>query len=126
MRRGVPHFTLLMIAAALFLRTLVPAGWMPSATGGLFAIEPCPAAEPPPAMTHGSGHHHSSSHGSQHDGGDCAFSPLLAGFTSFAVAGLPAGPLPQDEAAPPQSFVVLLKTGPPALPPPSTGPPALA
>jgi hypothetical protein len=126
MRRGVPHFTLLMIAAALFLRTLVPAGWMPSATGGLFAIEPCPAAEPPPAMTHGSGHHHSSPRGSQHHGGDCAFSPLLTGFASFAVSELPAAPLPQAETAPPRSLVGLFKTGPPALPPPSTGPPALA
>ena len=41
-----PHLSILiLLAAALFLRALVPTGWMPAPERGAFAIQPCPAAE---------------------------------------------------------------------------------
>jgi hypothetical protein len=124
------RFTFVLLAFALFLRVLVPAGWMPASSGGVFAIEPCPAASGAPLLHaeghhlhHGSADHHS--HGSSHDG-DCAFAPLSTGVASLDLApllatrGVVAQPRPAPLATP------LLKTGPPALPPPATGPPALA
>src|SRR4051812_19222002 len=72
--------TMLVLACALFLRMWVPAGWMPSANGGAFAIEPCVAAAPMP-MDHGS--NHDPSHKAQHDG-DCSFAPHHAGMAPIA------------------------------------------
>jgi len=123
------RLTLALLGFALFLRLLVPAGWMPAPSRGAFAIEPCPAAAPAASVRAEAHHHHGGpdhqSHGSSHDG-DCAFAPLSAGIASLDLAPLAAAPVliaqPQATplAAPP------LKTGPPALPPPATGPPALA
>jgi hypothetical protein len=118
---------LLALACALFLRALVPAGWMPSPNGGAFAIELCPAAEPAP-MAHAAGHHqgkHDPSHKAQHDG-DCAFSPLLAGFTPADLPSELPSPSLAADAPITRTAAPALKTGPPALPPPATGPPALA
>jgi hypothetical protein len=118
---------LFAIACALFLRALVPAGWMPSAGGNAFAIEPCPAAEPVMQMA---GHHagstkHVPSHKPDH-GGDCAFSPIHAGFASSDMP-VPLRP-PLQLADLPVSIATIpaFATGPPAPPPPATGPPALA
>ena len=119
-----PRFlTLLLLACALFLRVWVPAGWMPAATGGAFAIEPCAAAAPLP-MVHGNAAHHGS-HKEQHDG-DCAFAPHHAGAAQTTLAPILQPPL--VAAAPlPQHFAdAVFDTGPPAPPPPATGPPALA
>ncbi|MFL6758995.1 hypothetical protein [Sphingomonas sp.] len=121
-RLHLPILTLL--AAALFLRAIVPVGWMPAPQRGVFAIEPCPSAETAPIMlmAHGSsGHHHD--HGSI--GSDC-FASMLAG------AGLPDDAI--QIAAPAPARVVLsaaftparLIRGPPGVPPPSTGPPTIA
>jgi hypothetical protein len=112
-----------LLAAALFLRALVPAGWMPAPGRGVFVVEPCPSADAGASMlmTHGSsGHHHDGN-----VGGDC-FASMLAG------AGLPDDTV--QIAAPAAAPVVLsaaftpagLIRGPPALPPPSTGPPSIA
>jgi hypothetical protein len=119
---------LALLAFALFLRVLVPAGWMPASHGGAFAIEPCPAAAAPSIHAAQHQHHGGEDHQSHRVGhdGDCAFAPLLAGFAAadlapslpapMPIAGLPATPL----------AAATLKTGPPALPPPATGPPRLA
>jgi hypothetical protein len=115
---------LALLAAALFLRALVPAGWMPAPNRGVFLVEPCPSVGDAPimAMAYGSSDHHHD-HGST--GGDC-FASMLAG------AGLPNDAV--QIAAPAAAPVVLsaaftparLIRCPPALPPPSTGPPAIA
>jgi hypothetical protein len=116
--------TLFVLACALFLRVWVPAGWMPAASGGAFAIAPCAAAAPM-VMASGESAHHDPSHKAQHDG-DCSFAPHHAGAAQTASLApvvaplLAAAPLPEHFAAP------ALATGPPALPPPATGPPALA
>jgi len=120
---------LIALACALFLRVLVPAGWMPASSGGPFAIEPCPAAAPQP-MVHMAGHHGAmpADHGSSdhHQGGDACFSALLVGFAPVdrpAIAPSPAIVTPAPVCF---SATSVLTTGPPAPPPPSTGPPALA
>lgn len=119
-----PHFPLLaLLAAALFLRVLIPAGWMPAPEHGAFAIAPCPAVGE--GITGHSANHHHGSHKAQHDG-DCAFSPLHAGFAptaaapSFAATVILAAPPLADPA------IASFPTGPPAPPPPATGPPAIA
>jgi hypothetical protein len=117
-RAHLPILTLL--AAALFLRSLVPVGWMPVSSAGSVAVQPCPAADPPPIGAH----HGGSQHGS-HDG-ECAFAPLHAGFAETGAAPPLAAPtiVSAQRLAPP--MMAALPTGPPALPPPATGPPATA
>lgn len=109
----------------MLTRVAVPAGWMPSAGGSLFAIEPCPAAAPLVATPM---HHGMAKDQPAHDRSrktpDCPFAPLVA-------AGLP--PLPAVTLAAPAPVVALaywrprpisfLTAGTSRLPP-STGPPA--
>ena len=116
---------LLALACALFLRALVPAGWMPATSGGEFAIQPCPAATPEP-LTHTAGHHHGKHDSFAEHSGDCAFAPLLTALV--AIEALAPLPMPIVSASLPFGTFdsPTFKTGPPALPPPATGPPALA
>jgi hypothetical protein len=124
MTRQPRLLTMIALVTALFLRVWVPAGWMPAPIGGAFAIQPCEAAAPVPMVMHGKAHHNNS-HKAQHDG-DCAFSPLHAGATpngqapALVTVPLAAAALPHHSPAP------FFATGPPAPPPPATGPPALA
>ena len=119
--------TIFAVACALILRALVPTGWMPAPEHGAFAVRPCPAADPAPAMqmAHNGGHSdHGPDHKDRHDG-DCSFSPLLAGFAPASVHGV-IQPLPAAAIA--NSSIpsaVDLKTGAPAPPPPATGPPLI-
>jgi hypothetical protein len=118
---------LIALACALFVRALVPAGWMPAPSGGAFAIELCPAAETAP-MAHAGSHHgkHDHSHKAAEHNGDCAFSPLLAAFTPADLPSQLPTVFVAAEAPLPPTGTPAFKTGPPALPPPATGPPALA
>lgn len=125
MRRPPRLLTMIALTCALFLRVWVPAGWMPAPTGGAFAIEPCAAAAPAPMAMVGKVLHHDSSHKAQHDG-DCAFSPLHAGLASATHAPIITGPTLGATALPDHSPAPYLATGPPAPPPPATGPPAIA
>jgi hypothetical protein len=123
-RRRLP--LLLTLVCALFLRVLVPTGWMP-ASSGAFSIELCPGAEAVPmAMPmHGKSTGDHNPHKDQHSG-DCAFSPFHAGFASAQEHAAITAPVEAASAAPPFPSSSAMATGPPALPPPSTGPPALA
>jgi hypothetical protein len=116
--------TMFVLSCALFLRVAVPAGWMPSTSGGAFAIEPCVAAAP--AMAGHEGSHHGSTGKAQH-AGECSFAPFQAGFAANAhLAALPV-PAPVDAALPQQHPAERpFARGPPAPPPPATGPPAIA
>lgn len=121
---------LFVLVCALFLRVLVPAGWMPVENAGAFAIEPCPAADVVQTI-HAGMHHaggnagHHSGHGDQHNG-DCAFSPIHAGFTPAAQPPIILGPIVAAPLLKSRPFVSFFATGPPALPPPARGPPAIA
>lgn len=116
--------TMILLACALFLRVAVPAGWMPSTSGGALAIEPCVAAAPP--MGEHEGSHHGSKGKSQH-AGECSFAPLQAGFAETAQAPALPPPALSDTAIPQQRLLERpFARGPPAPPPPATGPPAIA
>jgi hypothetical protein len=120
MRRAhLPILTLL--AAALFLRALIPVGWMPVEGSASFSIQPCPAAD---LSAPGGHHHHPSQHG-QHDG-DCAFAPFHAGFAP--ASDFPALQVPEPASAKPSAHFLIsaFPTGPPAPPPPARGPPTIA
>lgn len=116
--------SLFVLACALFLRLWVPAGFMPAPGGGLFALAPCPAAGAVP-LAHAAGHDHGRhvpSHPSDHDGA-CAFALLAASFAhsdpsapALAPGLVVAMPVAHRQLA-------QLQSGPPALPPPATGPP---
>jgi hypothetical protein len=124
MSREPRPLIMLMLACALALRMWVPAGWMPAPGAHNFAIMPCPATEPTPMADMGQ---RATGHQQDHSkaAGDC-FAPLLAG------AALPESPVvpPRPLAAPAITHVAVARTSfirpSPALPPPSTGPPALA
>ena len=125
MTRRSSLLILLILSVGLFLRTMVPAGWMPSSAGA-FAIEPCPAADAPiVAQAHHPGMHHRHGQAPQHDG-DCAFAPLGAAVASVDVLTAPPAVVPAEHVpyAPPNQRP--FATGPPAPPPPATGPPAIA
>lgn len=126
MPRRQYRFSLILLACALALRMLVPVGWMPAPSGGAFALEPCPAAGEAPVISMAAHHHesHHQSHKAGHDG-ECAFSPLTVAFAGYDVP-LALLPIQLDGAAAPGVAVApFFPTGPPAPPPPSTGPPAL-
>lgn len=119
---------LIALVCAVFVRALVPSGWMPDESRGLFAIELCPSAGPAGMASmdqrHGgmpAGH---GIHKEQH--GDCAFSPLHAGFAPAAEVASVAAPLIDAAVPVDPSSAKPFATGPPSLPPPATGPPALA
>jgi hypothetical protein len=113
-----------VLAAALAMRAMVPVGWMPAPVGGPFQIVPCTVAALVPA-TH---HHGSAGHQQQkdHHQGDCAFAPLLTAFAPLDVVAEISTPLAVAADQRERLFAAFLATGPPASPPPSTGPPAIA
>jgi len=114
---------LALLATALFLRALVPAGWMPAPEHGIFAIAPCPAVGD--GLTgHVAGHHHGSQK-TQH-AGDCAFAPLHAGFATMDAAPALIAAAVGTEPRLSHPEIASFPTGPPAPPPPATGPPAIA
>jgi hypothetical protein len=110
----------MLLAAALLLRLLVPAGYMVGSAAGAPALVPCPAVVPVPAMAH-HGHHHGPV---SHAEAPCPFAALAA------PALPPADPL---ALAPPQADfarlpawrpVERLAPGAASPPPPARGPPA--
>jgi len=127
MPRERHQLTFILLACALAVRMLVPAGWMPAAGGGPLAIEPCPAADASPNIAM-AGHHHGAAHHShkaQHEG-DCAFAPLSSGFAASYMPAAILTKMPVDAARPDIPAELFFATGPPALPPPARGPPAIA
>ena len=84
----MPRVLALAAAVALFVRLLVPAGFMPQVAHGHVTIVSCPGVMP--AAVHGGGHH-----APAHDGFErpCAFAAVAAAATVLAVAVLLAPPL---------------------------------
>ena len=128
----------LVLAATLFMRILVPSGWMPVAEASGFRIQLCSGwtSQPQPAPAadhhlHDVGHHAHADKGpaepqeSSHSGQPCAFAGLgMAFLDAPALPSLAA--LPFDTLAPetlPQSAPARRLAAPP---PPSTGPPPIA
>jgi hypothetical protein len=120
-----------LIALALFLRVLVPVGWMPTEQG--FGIRLCTpvaaAADQPAAGMHGQSHHseHAPTQAPEKAGQPCSFTMLAA---SLDVAAPPAldNPVPVRIALPqmPAPSRPRHRLAPAAVPPPATGPPTFA
>jgi hypothetical protein len=110
----------MLLAAALFLRLLVPSGYMVGSAAGAPALVPCPAAVAAPVMAH-HGHHDGRT---PHAEAPCPFAALAA------PALPPADPL--TLAPPPPGFALAPAwlpaerpaPGAAAPPPPARGPPA--
>ena len=128
-----------MLAAALFMRVLVPIGWMPVVDASGIHLEICsgwakqPQPQPhnPHHMAH-AGHHMPAEKApahqhepSKHSGQPCAFSGLGLAFLEVAQP-LAIVAAPDDEALPIHLPAAIPARGLAAPPPPSTGPPALA
>jgi hypothetical protein len=126
--RSSPLLLLIVLSLGLFLRTVVPVGWMP-ASDGTFAIEPCPAADAP-IFDHATAHddagmHHGHGRAAQHDG-DCAFAPLAAAVASPDLPEAAPSMVRPEHVAYVEPVLKPFATGPPAPPPPATGPPPIA
>jgi hypothetical protein len=83
------HFAAAILALALALRVLVPAGYMPAFDHGAVGVRICGSQIAPPmaGMHHGAGHEDKQNHADQ----PCAFAGL----------GAPADPPPLAAALPP-------------------------
>ncbi len=124
MRRRHPSLTIFLLAAALLVRGLMPVGWMPAASAASI-IMPCPA-DWPALRDAGHDHRGDAHHGKHaHADGECAFAPLLSAADVQAHVALPAAPSPQTAVRALAFCSAAQPRGPPSLPPPATGPPAL-
>lgn len=123
-----------LLAFALIVKLLVPAGWMPVFGTRGVTLEMCSSYGPPPpalakAMAQAAhrmaGHDKHKQHDKQAHDQPCAYAGL-----SFAAldaeAPTPLVAVPVTQALPPAPFTVAIGRGLAAPPPPSTGPPALA
>jgi hypothetical protein len=112
----------MLFAAALFLRLLVPAGYMVGSAAGGPALVPCPAVAPASIMAH-HGHHDGRL---PHAEAPCPFAalaaPALPSASPLALAQLQAA----FGLAPAWLPAESLRPGAAAPPPPATGPPASA
>jgi hypothetical protein len=140
LRRLTPvqrRLLLALFACAMVARALVPAGWMPSAGGGLMlcdGVAPVTAAPAAmmaqPGMTTQPGMHHGG-HDAPVPGhpqpGDhpCAFAGPVAAVEA-PQPGVPLPPAALRPAMPPSRLAVSVGHGLAAPPPPPTGPPAFA
>jgi hypothetical protein len=135
---GLQGLCVALLGAALLLRALVPAGWMPAQAGGGPAITLCAPGSPdgdPRALAAANAvfqaalGDHGQSPDDSHDGlgaKPCTF----AGLTPLAPPSVPdalAHPPAADAAATfPPSLRAAVGRGLPAPPPPATGPPLRA
>lgn len=113
-----------LLAVALFVRALVPTGWMPVATADGVRFELCAGQAMPPQA----GMHHGHKEGGKPALPDhpCAFAGLgLAADTAPSPVVLPIPGFAPPPAAP-RPLAVAVGRGLAAPPPPATGPPAFA
>ncbi len=118
------QIALALLGLALAVRALVPAGWMPSVTGG-FAISICSGSTVEAAWVDAEGKVHKQAPAA---GGDrhCAFAGLGAPMLGGELAP-PAVPASADTPPPASRFALAsIGQGLAAPPPPATGPPATA
>lgn len=121
--QGRGRIALAFAVAALFMRLLVPAGWMPASERGL-AITLCTGTGAQQAWVDGQGKIHKGKPGEGQADHPCVFAGVAALLDLPSGIDLPAAPL-VFAAAPPlfAGTVVAIGHGLAAPPPPSTGPP---
>lgn len=124
MGRSRGRFALGLVMAALLLRLLVPAGWMPAANGGFF-ITLCNAAGQTSVWMDDAGQVHKQKPAAEGKADqDCAFAPICAALDLPSVVA-PILPLLAVSVLPVAIFqAVGIGRGLAAPPPPPTGPPA--
>jgi hypothetical protein len=109
----------MLLAAALFLRLLVPAGYMVGSAAGVPALVPCPAVVAAPVMAH-HGHHDGRA---PHGEAPCPFAalaaPALPPADPFALTSSKPAYALAPEWLPAEQFAPSAA----APPPPATGPP---
>lgn len=125
------RLSLSLLALALFVRALVPTGWMPAPADGGLALVPCPTSGPAPvapAAMAGHGHHDPAAPDkAEHQAASetCPFGAMAG-----ATAALPPAPalfVDAPAALPATSSPrALAPRAPPRLRPPARGPPSLA
>jgi hypothetical protein len=120
-RRGI---ACALLALALLLRLVVPAGWMPAAGGG-YAITLCTGAGVSRAWVDAEGKVHKGEPGKAAPDHQCVFAGFSAALDAPPLAGALLAPLAAVEALPPLArSAVAIGRGLAAPPPPATGPPA--
>lgn len=126
--RALPrHLPFALLALALLVRVIVPAGWMPSASAdGLFRITICNGMGAQTAYVDRDGKLHKEvPGGSHHDPQPCGFGALAQALDAPAVAVLAWPPAVVGIVAHAAHDAVTIGHGLAAPPPPSTGPPSL-
>lgn len=130
MSRFRDHLNLLpiaLIACAMLLRVLVPAGWMPT-TGpdGMIRVALCTGTGAQPAWIDRAGTVHTEMPGGgDHDPQPCGFGSLGLGLDARLIAALPLPALAAEAVQPVARQALRIGGGLAAPPPPSTGPPSL-
>ncbi|KQX20892.1 MULTISPECIES: hypothetical protein [unclassified Sphingomonas] len=121
--RAGGRIALAFVVAALFMRLLVPAGWMPASERGL-AITLCTGTGAQQAWVDGQGKIHKGKPGEGRADHPCVFAGFAALLDLPSAIDLPAGPQPFATALPVfAGTAVAIGRGLAAPPPPSTGPP---
>lgn len=121
--QGRGRIALAFVVAALFMRLLVPAGWMPASERGL-AITLCTGTGAQQAWVDGQGRIHKGKPGEGQADHPCIFSGFAALLDLPSSIDLPVGPLAFAAALPMVAgTAVAIGHGLAAPPPPSTGPP---
>lgn len=111
-----------LLALALAVRVLVPAGWMPAATGQGFAITLCSGSGVETGWVDAEGKLHKQAPATVGDQ-SCAFAGLTTPLTSSDALVL-AEPFAHEDRAAIQPRLASIGQGLAAPPPPATGPPA--
>jgi hypothetical protein len=115
-----------LLLGALFLRILIPAGFMAGTVGGDPALILCPGADVSTALAihrhHGGARHDPATHGDA----PCPFAALAAPALPPAPPILAVIAAEPSTRATPDRRPATLRPGLAAPPPPSTGPPAFA
>ena len=113
-----------LLALALLMRVMVPAGWMPAAGNGM-AITLCTGMGPVAAWIDADGKVHKQGPSDSRSDQPCAFSGLGTAFDLPTVHDVSAAPLPAGlPLLAAQAATVDIGRGLAAPPPPATGPPA--
>lgn len=114
---------LALVAFALLIRLLVPAGWMPAAEGG-YAITLCTSQGLTTAWVDEQGRIHKGEPGKAGVDHPCLFAGFAAALDAPLLAGALVAPLPAAILPPIAHVTVAIGRGLAAPPPPATGPPA--
>jgi hypothetical protein len=127
--RGWRRQAILLAALTVFVRMLVPSGWMPAADR--IGLMPCfgvaPRSASVPATAHAPSHHRKDHAPGNAGEKPCAFAGLACPLTSTDIPAAAMAPPPPVASLPAvQDITVQIGTGLAAPPPPPTGPPATA